>query len=71
MQLCYHERGSKDSKGIELEEGGEANRAVSEENDGEFEVMTFREENSLEVPEEFPLSLTIQAVSLFLAWLVM
>ena len=40
------EGGSKDSKGIEIEEGGEANRAVSEENGGEFEFMTFREKNS-------------------------
>jgi len=53
---------------VELEEVGEANRAVSEEKNNEFKVMTFGEENSLEVPEEFspkldnPVSLSIPCV---------
>ena len=39
---------------MELKEGGEANRAVSEGKGDELEAITFREENSLEAPEEFP-----------------
>ena len=42
---------------MELEEGGEANRAVSEEKSHTLEAMTLREENSLEVVVEFPFKL--------------
>jgi len=62
--------GSEDSKDMEPKDGSEANRAITRRT-AEFEVMNFKEENSLEVPKGFPLSLTIQVVSIFLAWLVM
>ena len=38
---------------MELEKGGEVNRAIREANIDELKVMTFGEEDILEVPEEF------------------
>ena len=51
---------------MELEEDGEVKRLVTEEKGNELEAITFGEEKSLEVPEEFPPSLKIQVASLFL-----
>jgi len=39
---------------MELEEGGETNRAVSEEKGDELEAITFGEENSLVFPKSSP-----------------
>jgi len=46
--------GLEDSKGVEVEESGEVNRAVREEKSDDLEAIAFGKKNSLEVPEEFP-----------------
>jgi len=63
--------GLEDSKGVELKEGGEANRAMNKEKGDELEAITFGKENSLQFLRHLPLNLKIQLASLFLVWLVM